>query len=151
MRIIIGADHSGVEYKDKLAQALQQAGHQVVDQGSTTFDPNDDYTEYATKVVAQLQTDAATDPTVRGILISGSGQGMCMAANRFKGIRASLCWNASAARAARTAENSNVLCLSANYLSLEEAGSVMATWLSTAYEADAGADRRIQQLDSLGG
>ncbi len=147
MKVIIGADHTGMEYKDKLALALQQAGHEVIDQGNAHLDPNDDFTEFAAKVAQQLLI--ANDPETRGILLSGSGQGMCMAANRFKGIRASLCWNASAARTARTNENSNVLCLSATYLSLEEAGSVMATWLATPYEETPEMARRIQQLDNL--
>ncbi len=147
MKIYLGADHSGVEYKDKLAQALQQAGHDVADLGSATLDPNDDFSEYAGKVVRALL--AANDPEARGILLSGSGQGMCMAANRFKGIRASLCWNASTARSARSTNNSNVLCLAASYLSLEEAGSIMASWLSTVYEEDVSTARHIQQLDDL--
>lgn len=145
MKIYIGADHTGVEFKDKLAQALKMAGHEVIDQGSSSLDPNDSYVESASKVASELL--AANDPEARGILISGSGQGMCMAANRHKGIRASLCWNASAARAARGDHNSNILCLSAGYLSLEEAGSVMATWLATAYDSSPTSARGIQQLD----
>lgn len=145
MKIFIAADHTGVEFKDSLGQALKLAGHEVLDQGSFSLDPNDDYPALAGKLASELL--ASNDPEARGILLSGSGQGMCMAANRYRGIRASLCWNASAARAARSDHNSNVLCLSAGYLSLEEAGSIMATWLSTAYDANPNADRRIQQLD----
>lgn len=147
MKIFIGADHTGVEFKDKLAQALKLASHEVVDQGSFSLDPNDDYTVVAGKVATELL--AANDPEARGILISGSGQGVCMTANRYKGIRACLCWNVNAALSARADENSNVLCLSANYLSLEEAGSIMATWLSAPYDANPNNDRRIQQLDQL--
>lgn len=150
MKIFIAADHTGVEFKDKLAQALKLAGHEVLDQGSFGLDPNDSYVELADKVAIELIAVMATDPTARGILISGSGQGMCMAANRHKSIRASLCWNVAAARSARSDHNSNVLCLSASYLSLEEAGSIMATWLSTSYEPTENADRRLQQLDQSG-
>ena len=147
MKIYIAADHTGVEFKDKLGQALKLAGHEVFDQGSFNLDPNDSYVELAGKVAVELL--ASADIEARGILISGSGQGMTMAANRHKGIRASLCWNASAARTARSDHNSNVLCLSAGYLSIEEAGSIMATWLSTAYEATPVSERGIQQLDQL--
>lgn len=147
MTIFIGADHTGVEFKDQLAQALKLAGHEVLDQGSFSLDPNDDYTVVAGKVATELL--AANDPEARGILITGSGQGVCMTANRYKGIRACLCWNANSARAARSDQNSNVLCLSASYLSLEEAGSIMATWLASAYDSNPNNDRRIQQLDQL--
>jgi ribose 5-phosphate isomerase B len=145
MKIYIGADHNGFEFKSQLAQALQQAGHEVIDVGAVQLDPSDDFPQFAGKVVSELLTGG--DATARGILVAGNGQGMCMAANRFKGIRASLCWNANAARSARSEDDSNVLCLSANYLSLEEAGTVMVTWLATPFAGDAGATRRIQQLD----
>ncbi|MDB5164920.1 MAG: ribose 5-phosphate isomerase [Candidatus Saccharibacteria bacterium] len=147
MKIFIGADHNGFEYKQQLSQALQKAGHEVIDQGDLSIVPEDDFPQFAGKVVNELL--AANDPEARGILICGSGQGMCMAANRFKGIRASLCWNRDTARAARNDDDSNVLCLSSRYTSLDEAGSIMATFLSTPF---AGADRfkrRIDELDKL--
>lgn len=148
MKIIIGADHNGFEYKDKLKQALVMAGHEVIDAGDTSIDPNDDYPQFAAKVVQELQ--AANDPNVRGVLICGSGQGMCMAANRFKGIRAALCWNLNEARAARNDDDANVLCLASRYLSLEEAGAIMTTFLATPFAAAPRFARRIEELDHLG-
>ena len=148
MKIFIGADHNGFEYKDKLKQALELAGHEVVDQGDLTIDPNDDFPQFATKVVEALLS--AGDPEAKGILICGSGQGMCMAANRFKGIRAALCWNINEARASRNDDDANILCLSSKYLSLDEAGSIMATFLSTPFAGAPRFQRRIQQLDQLG-
>ena len=149
MKIYIGADHNGFEYKQKLSEALQKAGHEVVDEGDLSVDANDDFPQFAGKVVNELL--AANDPEVRGILVCGSGQGMCMAANRFKGIRASLCWNQNEARAARNDDDSNVLCLSARYTSLDEAGSIMATFLATPFAGAERFKRRIAQLDQLGG
>jgi len=148
MKIYIGADHNGFEFKQKLSEALKLAGHEVVDAGDVTIDPNDDFPQFASKVVNNLLGDP--DKTAKGILICGSGQGMCMAANRFKGIRASLCWNLNEARSARNDDDSNVLCLSSRYLSLEEAGSIMATWLATPFAAAPRFIRRLQQLDELG-
>jgi ribose 5-phosphate isomerase B len=148
MKIFIGADHNGFEYKDKLAQALKMAGHEVIDEGDMTIDPNDDFPQFATKVVTELL--AANDPEAKGLLICGSGQGMAMAANRFKGIRASVCWNIHEARASRNDDDSNVLCLSSKYLSLDEAGSIMATFLATPFAGAPRFIRRIQQLDQLG-
>ncbi|HTB49246.1 MAG TPA: RpiB/LacA/LacB family sugar-phosphate isomerase [Verrucomicrobiae bacterium] len=147
MKIFIGADHNGFEYKSKLSQALTMAGHEVVDEGDVSIDPNDDYPQFASKVVTEMLTSG--DPEARGILVCGSGQGMCIAANRFKGIRASLCWNQNEARAARNDDDSNILCLSSRYLSLEEAGSIMTTFLTTPFAAAPRFTRRIQQLDQL--
>jgi ribose 5-phosphate isomerase B len=148
VKIFIGADHNGFEYKSQLAKALELAGHEVVDEGDLTIDPNDDFPQFASKVVNALL--GANDTEARGILVCGSGQGMCMAANRFKGIRAALCWNINEARASRNDDDANVLCLSSKYLSLEESGSIMATFLSTPFAGAPRYVRRIQQLDQLG-
>ncbi len=147
MKVYLGADHNGFEYKNDLAKALRQAGHEVIDEGDEALDPNDDYPQFAGKVASALL--AANDPEARGILVCGSGQGMCIAANRFKGIRAALCWNQAEARAARNDDDCNVLCLSSRYTSLDEAGSIMATFLSTPFAAAPRFTRRIEQLDDL--
>ncbi|MDB5170550.1 MAG: ribose 5-phosphate isomerase [Candidatus Saccharibacteria bacterium] len=147
MKIYIGADHNGFDYKNQLTKALQMAGHEVVDEGGATIDPNDDYPQFAGKVVNALLGD--TDKDAKGILICGSGQGMVMAANRFKGIRASICWNLNEARSARNDDDSNILCLSSRYLSLEESGSIMATFLSTPFAGAPRFVRRVEQLDQL--
>ena len=148
MKIYIGADHNGFEFKRQLGEALKLAGHEVIDKGDVSIDPNDDFPKFAGEVVTELLGDP--DTGAKGILVCGSGQGMVMAANRFKGIRASLCWNLNEARSARNDDDSNVLCLSSKYLSLDEAGSIMATWLATPYAAAPRFIRRLQQLDELG-
>src|SRR5207245_9695091 len=106
MKIFSGADHNGYEYKNVLKQALEMAGHEVVDEGNISVDPNDDFPQFAAKVVQSLKT--ANDPEAKGILICGSGQGVAMAANRFKGIRAALCWNLNEARSARNDDDANI-------------------------------------------
>ena len=148
MKVFIGADHNGFEYKQQLAKALQIAGHEVVDSGDVELKADDDYPQFATQVVNALK--AANDPDAKAILICGSGQGMCIAANRFKGIQAALCWNQAEARAARNDDDCNILCLSSRYTSLDEAGTIMATFLSTPFAAAPRFSRRIQQLDELG-
>jgi ribose 5-phosphate isomerase B len=147
MKIFLGSDHNGFEYKNQLHKALELAGHEVVDEGGLTLDATDDFPQFASKVVHSVLNAGPED---RGILICGSGQGMCMAANRFKGIRASLCWNTHEARSARNDDDSNILCLSSKYLSLEETGTIMATFLSTPFTGADRYKRRIQQLDELG-
>ena len=148
MKIYIGADHNGFEFKRQLSQTLKLAGHEVIDQGDTTIDPQDDFPQFAGKVVTTLLGEP--DKDAKGILICGSGQGMCMAANRFKGIRASLCWNIGEARSARNDDDSNVLCLSSKYMTLEEAQAVVATWLATPFAAAPRFIRRLKELDELG-
>lgn len=147
MKIYLGADHNGFEYKTQLAKALQQAGHQVIDEGDEALSADDDYPEFAAKVAHALLADS--DPEARGILVCGSGQGICIAANRFKGIRAALCWNQAEARAARNDDDCNILCLSSRYTSLDEAGSIMAAFLATPFAGAPRFKRRIQQLDEL--
>src|SRR5665213_100635 len=131
MKIFIGADHNGFEYKQQLVKVLKLAGHEVVDEGDQASQPEDDYPQFAGRVVSALL--AANDNEARGILVCGSGQGMCIAANRFKGIRAAICWNQDEARAARNDDDSNVLCLSSRYTSLEEAEAITNTWLATPF------------------
>lgn len=148
MKVFLGADHNGFEYKRQLAEALRLAGHEVVDGGDLELKADDDYPQFAGKVAHDLL--AANDPEARAILVCGSGQGMVIAANRFKGIRAALCWNQAEARAARNDDDCNILCLSSRYTSLDEAGTIMATFLSTPFAGAPRFTRRIQQLDELG-
>jgi len=148
MRIYIGADHNGFELKAKLEDFLRRSGHDVVDAGDVKRDPDDDFPQYAGRAVTQLLAD--DDPESKAILICGSGQGMCMAANRFKGIRASLCWNLTEARSARNDDDSNVLCLSAKSLDYGQAQAIVSTWLNTPFAGAPRFKRRIAQMDELG-
>lgn len=147
MRIYLGSDHNGFEYKQKVAEFLAHSGYHIVDEGGTSLDPNDDFPVFAGKVVQGLLGD--DDPQSRGILICGSGQGMAMAANRFKGIRASLCWNLAEARSARNDDDSNVLCLSASQLDLPSTQVIINTWLQTPFAGAERYVRRLKQLDQL--
>jgi ribose 5-phosphate isomerase B len=118
----------------------------VIDDDAT-LDPKDDFPLFAGEVANKVLSD--DDPDVRGILVCGSGQGMCMAANRFKGIRASLCWNLEEARAARNDDDSNVLCLSAQQLDFAATQAIINCWLTTPFAAADRYVRRIKQLDQL--
>ncbi len=148
MRIYIGADHNGFALKNHLYDFLLKGGYEVIDVGDTKLDPNDDFPQFASRVVSAMLAD--DDRDARGILICGSGQGMCMAANRFKGIYASLCWNMTEARSARNDDNSNVLCLSARSLDNHQAESIVNTFLSTPFAGASRFKRRLVELDQLG-
>jgi ribose 5-phosphate isomerase B len=147
MKIYIGADHNGFEMKRSLLEELTRAGYQVIDEGDKQLRPDDDFPQFAAHTIAALKT--SDDADARAILICGSGQGMCMAANRYKGIRASLVWNLEEAHASRNDDDSNVLCLPARYMSAEDAVTLTEAWLATPFAGAARFKRRIQELDKL--
>lgn len=148
MKIYIGADHNGFDYKQQLTDLMRKAGHEVIDEGDTSRQPEDDFPQFAGKVVTSLLAD--TDQQAKGILICGSGQGMCMAANRFKGIRASLCWDIDEAKSARNDDDSNVLCLSSRFTTPTDAEAIVNAWIATPFAAAPRFLRRLQELDELG-
>lgn len=148
MRIFIGADHNGFAMKQELASALRRAGYDVVDEGDKALRPDDDFPQFAERVVRAMQASGGHED--RGVLICGSGQGMCMAANRFRGIRASLVWAVEEAHAARNDDDSNVLCLPARSISTAEAVRIAEAWLRTPFAGATRYKRRIKALDDLG-
>ncbi len=146
MKIFLGTDHNGYDYKQDLVKYLSTTEHQIIDVNDV-LDPNDDFPQFAARACNALLQD---DPeNSRGLLICGSGQGMVMAANRFKGIRASLCFTAEQARAARNDDNSNVLCLAANFTETEEAKQIINVFLLTPFAKAPRFIRRLKELDEL--
>lgn len=147
MKIYLGADHNGYDLKKKVSTYLLARGHEVYDEGDERLDPDDDFTVFAARVVTAMRQEGAA---ARGILICGSGQGMVIAANRFKGIRAGLGWSVSAARSIRNDEDSNVLALPAEILRKDtEWKRVVDTWLDTPFAGAVRYKRRNRQLDEL--
>lgn len=148
MKLYIGADHRGFELKKDLIDYLKKAGHDVEDEGNQKLDSADDFPAFAAKVVAKMQ--ASDDPEPRGLLLCSSGQGMCIAANRHKGIRAALGWSSEAARESRNDDDSNVLCLPADVLKDKKAEHIVETWLRTPFAGAPRFVRRNKQLDEIG-
>lgn len=147
MKVFLGADHNGLTLKAKVKDYLERSGYEVVDDGNDKLNPQDDFPVFAGRVVAAMFASREDDP--KGILICGSGQGMAMAANRFKGVRAALCWNNSEAHAARNDDNANILCLSARSTDPELAEQIISTWLNTPFAAAPRFIRRLKELDEL--
>jgi ribose 5-phosphate isomerase B len=145
MKIFIGADHNGYELKEKLEEYLRSQGHEVVDKGNTDLQPDDDFPMYA----AQVASEVLANENSRGVLLCGSGQGVCMAANRYKGIRASLVWDNDEAHSSRNDDDANILCLPAKKLNFEQAKPLVETWLETPFAGSARFARRIKQMDQL--
>lgn len=147
MKIYVGADHNGFSLKSKLVTYLQSAGYTVVDDGSDNLNPDDDFPVFAQRVVNDMLSSDDKDP--RGILICGSGQGMCIAANRFKGIRACLGYDRESVRAARNDDNSNILCLPAHVVETGEVKVIVETWINTAFANAPRFVRRLKELDEF--
>lgn len=146
MQIFIGADHNGFRLKEHIEHYLRSLGHEVKDLSGNKLDPHDDFPLHAAKVANNVL--AHTNSV--GVLLCGSGQGVCIAANRFKGIRASLVWNETEARLSRSDDDANILCLAASQLTgLDDAKHLIDVWLKTPFEATNRYIRRIKQLDEL--
>ncbi len=149
MKIYIGADHNGFHLRNSLIEYLRRAGYDVVDDGDEKLQPTDDFPVYAQKVVKDVLS--SEDHDARGILICGSGQGMCMAANRFKGIRALLGYDRESVRASRNDDDANILCLPADVLKKDVANVLAETFLATPFGAAPRYSRRIKEIDDLAG
>lgn len=149
MQVFVGADHAGFQLKATVMAHLSKRGVNVEDEGDRQLDPADDYPHFAYAVATKVL--GSEDDDARGVLICGSGQGMCIAANRVRGIRASLCWSEDIARETRTDNDSNVLCIPARVLSEEEALRIIDVWLDTSFSGAARHVRRINEIEELYG
>lgn len=127
--IAIGSDHAGFELKEKIINWLAQNDVTVADFGCESTE-SVDYPDYAHFVCASL----VSEDNDFGILICGSGNGICMSANKWIGIRAALCWNTEIAKLARAHNDANVICLPARFISAEEAIEILEAFLETEFE-----------------
>lgn len=149
MYIYVGADHRGYGLKEEVLKYLKSAGYDAEDIGDKDFDPEDDFPVFASLAAQKVLASHDADP--RAVLICGSGQGMLMAANRMKGIRAGLGWSTEAAKGIRNDEDSNVLAVPADLFKADhhKAFVVIETWLNTPFAGAARYVRRKAELDKL--
>jgi len=148
MKIYIGSDHGGFDLKQMLVHYLSvKQGLDVTDIGDKRLDPQDDFPQFAS--IAAQKLLASQDADARAILLCRGGQGMAMAANRFKGIRAVVCWDEHSAEKARIDNNSNVLCIPADALHVDEVKNIIHTWLNTEFAPVTRYVRRNKELDEL--
>jgi len=129
MKIALGADHAGYEYKSFLKKKLEAWGHKVTDFGTDGPD-SVDYPDFAHPVAEQVDTKKAK----LGVLICGSANGVAMAANKHQNVRAAICWEAELAKLARTHNNANVICIPARFVTKRMAGSMLKAFLNTKFE-----------------
>jgi hypothetical protein len=145
MRVHIAADHAGYELKAIAITHLENNGHEVIDHGALTYDPQDDYPSFCFEA-AQATVN---DPGSLGIVIGGSGNGEQIAANKVRGARAALAWNLQTARLAREHNNANVVGIGARMHTTEEALEIIDAFLAEPYSNDPRHQRRIEILASL--
>jgi ribose 5-phosphate isomerase B len=143
MRIAIGTDHRGFSLRAKLVELLNQLGHEVVDIGTFTPDAID-YPD----VAAQVADKVSRGEVERGILVCGTGLGMCIAANKFPGVRATPCHDDITAELSRRHNDSNVLCLSADLLGERLIDRMIEIWLAAPFDGGRH-QRRIQKITDL--
>ena len=140
MKIAIGSDHRGYDAKRRIVPLLEQLGHQVEDMGPEGRD-SVDYPDFAFRVAQAVSTGQVE----RGILICGTGIGMCIAANKVRGVRAAPCHDSITAEMSRRHNDANVLCLSADLLGEELIGRIVRLWLETDFEGGRHA-RRVEKI-----
>jgi ribose 5-phosphate isomerase B len=140
MKIAIGSDHRGFDVKRRIVTILHELGHQVLDVGPASRE-SVDYPDYAFEVA----TAVSTGRVERGILICGTGIGMCIAANKVRGVRAAPCHDSITAEMSRRHNDANVLCLSADLLGEELIERMVRIWLETEFEGARHA-RRVDKI-----
>jgi len=146
MVIYIGADHRGFTLKEMLKKFLKDQAYQVVDFGNEKLDENDDYFYFAFAVAKEVSKDPSFG---KGILICGSGVGMDVTANKFRNVRASLCFSPDQAMAARSDDDANILILPADFIDEEMAKRIVAVWLQTKFDGKENHLRRIKKIENL--
>ncbi|HOA72274.1 MAG TPA: ribose 5-phosphate isomerase B [Phycisphaerae bacterium] len=141
MRIAIGSDHAGFDYKESIRALLERLGHEVIDMGTYSREACD-YPVFIRPVALAV----AAGEVDRGIVLGGSGNGEAMAANRVKGVRCALCWDLRSARLSREHNDANIMSLGQRMISLEAALEMVELWLATPFSGGRHAER-IRMLD----
>lgn len=129
MKIVIGNDHAGTDYKNNLVALLTSMGHEVHNYG-TDHNSSVDYPDHVHPVAQDVDKKKAD----LGVLICGSGNGVCMTANKYQNVRAALCWTAEIAALARGHNDANIICIPARYVSLDEAKTMLEKFITEPFE-----------------
>ncbi len=136
MKISIGNDHAGPDYKKAIVHYLTSKGHEILNHGTDTFD-SVDYPDFGHPVATDVESGKAD----LGIVICGSGNGIAMTANKHQGIRAALCWTKEISALARQHNDANVVSIPARFTSIQQAIEIVDTFLNTDFEGGRHATR----------
>ncbi len=144
LRLAIGSDHAGFELKESILAFLQENGFEVKNFGTYTAD-SVDYPDFVHPIACAVEASEFDF----GIVICGSGQGVCMTANKYLGVRAALVWNNEIASLTRQHNDANVICLPARFISDADAKEMVLTFLSTNFEGGRHL-RRVEKISHRG-
>jgi ribose 5-phosphate isomerase B len=142
VRVYLGSDHAGFELKAFLLSHLTGAGHETVDVGPASYDPDDDYPPFCVDTALRV----VADPGSLGIVVGGSGNGEQIAANKVPGCRAALAWSPEIARLAREHNDAQVIGIGARQHSPAEAAAIADAFVTTAFSGSPRHARRIAML-----
>jgi ribose 5-phosphate isomerase B len=144
MRIHIGSDHAGLEFKNELITHLVAKGHDVTDHGPYEYDALDDYPDFCIPCAEAVAKDASS----LGIVLGGSGNGEQIAANKVKGVRAALVWSIETAKLAREHNNANVISLGQRLHDADFVKQLIDTFIATKFPGDERHMRRIEKISN---
>ena len=145
MKIVIASDHAGFDYKTILFKEIQEHGFDVTDMGTRNPELPDDYPDYAV-IIANSIINKQAD---RGILICGSGVGVSVAANKFKGIRAGVCHDTYSAHQCAEHDNANVLCIGERVIGIELAREIVFAFLHARFSNEERHVRRLEKVNAI--
>jgi ribose 5-phosphate isomerase B len=143
LKIAIGSDHAGYHYKEKIKKFLSKMEYKVLDLGTFNEKPCD-YPDFAKKVAICVSKKKAS----AGVLICGTGNGMAMAANKIKGVRAAVCNDTYTTRYSRKHNNANIFCVGARIKRLREVKRLLKIWLNTPFNSERHT-ARVRKLNNL--
>lgn len=146
MTIYFGADHRGFELKEQLKKYFQERAYEVIDFGNEVYDENDDFPIFATKVGEKVGWNPDKG---RGILVCGSGVGVCVVANKFRNVRAATAISSDQIYDARRHDDINILCLSSDSFDFEVSKAMAQVFLDTSFDEEEKHRRRLGEILTL--
>lgn len=146
MKVHLGTDHAGFEFKEVLKSHLESAGHDVVDHGALEYDALDDYPAFCIAAAQAVVDDQAAGVDAFGVVIGGSGNGEQMAANLVKGARTALAWNPEISKLARQHNNAQIVAVGARQHPEADAIAIVDAFLAEPFSGDERHERRIDLM-----
>lgn len=145
MKVVLAADHRGFKLKEALKRFLSMRGHEIEDVGAFEYSSGDDYVDFVEKAIIKVRREDGK----RAVLLCGSGHGMNIVADKYKGIRAALAFNRQVAVQSREHEDSNVLILASDWLDEAQARDIVLDWLETRFMGEERHVRRLEKIEEI--